>query len=439
MAHGQWCKEMEQTYISELAQHVSEEVLIKGWCFNKRSSGKIHFLQLRDGTGFVQGVLVQGEVDDDIFERGGTVTIESSVMVRGIVQKDERAPSGYELSVTDLEIIQLAEDYPIGKKQHGVGFLMEKRHLAIRHRRPSAILRVRSEVVQAARDYFYNEGYTLFDAPILTPNACEGTSTLFALNYFGHEAFLSQSGQLYGEAGAMAFGKVVVFGPSFRAEKSKTRRHLTEYWHVEPEVAYLDLDENMRLQEDMLCYIIDRILQRCRHELKEVNRDVSKLEVVRPPFPRLHYDEAVRVLNESGQKFEWGGDFGSPDETLLAAKFDRPFFVHHFPRGVKAFYMAPDPDDERCSLSVDCLAPEGYGEIIGGGQRAEDYDYLVKQIEKHGLNIDDYQWYLDLRRYGTCPHGGYGLGIERLVAWVCGIDHIRETIPFPRTIDRISP
>jgi len=429
---------MEHTYISDLAKHVSEEVTIKGWCFNKRSSGKIHFLQLRDGTGLVQGVLVKGEVSDDVFSKGGEVTIESSVIVKGIVQEDKRAPSGYELTVTDFEIVQLTEDYPIGKKEHGVGFLMEKRHLAIRHRKPAAILRIRSEVVQSVRDYFYNEGFVLFDVPIITPTACEGTSTLFALDYFGREAFLSQSGQLYGEAGAMAFGKVVVFEPSFRAEKSKTRRHLTEYWHVEPEVAYLTLDDNMKLQEDMLCYVVNRLLERCTPELKEIERDISKLEAVKPPFERMHYDDAVRMLNESGTEFEWGGDFGAPDETVLAGKFDKPFFVHHFPRDLKAFYMAPDPDDERCSLSVDCLAPEGYGEIIGGGQRADDYDYLVQKIKEHELKMEDYEWYLDLRRYGTCPHGGFGLGIERLVAWLCGLHHIRETIPFPRTIDRLN-
>jgi len=289
------------------------------------------------------------------------------------------------------------------------------------------------------RDYFYNNGYVLFDAPIFTPNACEGTSTLFSVDYFGHPAFLSQSGQLYGEAGAMAFGKVVVFGPSFRAEKSKTRRHLTEYWHVEPEVAYLDLDANMKLQEDMLCYVVARVLEKCREELKEVERDISKLEVVKPPFARVSYDEAVKILKAEGQEFEWGGDFGAPDETVLASKYDRPFFVHHFPNEIKAFYMAPDPDDERVSLSVDCLAPEGYGEIIGGGQRADDYDYLIAKIKEHELNLDDYSWYLDLRKYGTVPHGGFGLGIERLVGWLCGTHHIRETIPFPRTIDRLSP
>jgi len=422
-----------------LAGHVSKDVTIKGWCFNKRSSGKIHFLQLRDGTGLVQGVLVKGEVSDEIFARGAELTIESSVIVKGIVHKDERAPSGFELSVTDIEIVQRTEDYPIGKKEHGIGFLMEKRHLSIRHSKPAAILRIRSEVIQAVRDYFYNEGYILFDAPILTSNPCEGTSTLFALDYFGQNAYLSQSGQLYGEAGAMAFGKIVVFGPSFRAEKSKTRRHLTEYWHVEPEVAYLTLDDNMRLQEDMLCYVVDRIIERCPSELKEIERDITKLEAVKAPFARLHYDDAVKILNDAGQEFEWGGDFGSPDETIIASKFDKPFFVHHFPKAIKAFYMAPDPDDDRCSLSVDCLAPEGYGEIIGGGQRAEDYDYLVAKIKEHGLNMADYEWYLDLRRYGSCPHGGFGLGIERLVAWLCGSHHIRETIPFPRTIDRILP
>ncbi len=430
---------MKQTYISDLAEHVSKDVTIKGWCFNKRSSGKIHFLQLRDGTGLVQGVLVKGEISDEIFARGAELTIESSVIVKGIVHKDERAPSGFELSVTDIEIVQLTEDYPIGKKEHGIGFLMEKRHLSMRHGKPGAILRIRSEVIQAVRDYFYNEGYILFDAPILTSNPCEGTSTLFSLDYFGQNAYLSQSGQLYGEAGAMAFGKIVVFGPSFRAEKSKTRRHLTEYWHVEPEVAYLTLDDNMRLQEDMLCYVVDRTLERCPSELKEIERDISKLEAVKAPFARLHYDDAVKILNDAGQKFEWGGDFGSPDETIIASKFDKPFFVHHFPREIKAFYMAPDPDDDRCSLSVDCLAPEGYGEIIGGGQRAEDYDYLVAKIKEHDLNMADYEWYLDLRRYGSCPHGGFGLGIERLVAWLCGSHHIRETIPFPRTIDRILP
>jgi asparaginyl-tRNA synthetase len=430
---------MKHTYISDLSQQVGKEVVIKGWCFNKRSSGKIHFLQLRDGTGYVQGVLVKGEVSDEIFDKAGVLTIESSLIVKGIVHKDERAPSGFELSITDLEIIQVTEDYPIGKKEHGIGFLMEMRHLSIRHRGPSAILRIRSEAIQALREYFYNEGYVLFDAPIITPNPCEGTSTLFTVDYFGQEAYLSQSGQLYGEAGAMAFGKIVVFGPSFRAEKSKTRRHLTEYWHVEPEIAFIDLEENMKLQEDMLCYVVDRILSRCPEDLKDVERDISKLEAVKPPFARLHYNEAVEILNKSGQKFEWGGDFGAPDETLLAERFDRPFFVHHFPKAIKAFYMAPDPEDERCSLSVDCLAPEGYGEIIGGGQRADDVDYLIAKIKEDGLRMEDYEWYLDLRRYGTCPHGGFGLGIERLVSWICGTHHIRETIPFPRTIDKFTP
>ncbi len=430
---------MKHTYISDLAQQVGKEVVIKGWCFNKRSSGKIHFLQLRDGTGYVQGVLVKGEVTDAIFDKAGVLTIESSLVVKGIVHKDERAPSGFELSITDLEIIQVTEDYPIGKKEHGIGFLMEMRHLSIRHRGPSAILRIRSEAIQALREYFYNEGYVLFDAPIITPNPCEGTSTLFTVDYFGQDAYLSQSGQLYGEAGAMAFGKIVVFGPSFRAEKSKTRRHLTEYWHVEPEIAFIDLEDNMKLQEDMLCYVVDRILSRCPEDLKDVERDVSKLEAVKPPFARLHYNEAVEILNKSGQKFEWGGDFGAPDETLLAEQFDRPFFVHHFPKAIKAFYMAPDPDDERCSLSVDCLAPEGYGEIIGGGQRADDVDYLIAKIKQEGLRMEDYEWYLDLRRYGTCPHGGFGLGVERLVSWICGTHHIRETIPFPRTIDKFTP
>ena len=430
---------MEQTYISDLGKHVGGEVLIKGWCFNKRSSGKINFLQLRDGTGTVQGVVAKSEVPDDVFTDADKLTIESSVIVKGVVREDKRAPTGFDLSVTGLEIIQLTEDYPIGKKEHSVGFLMEMRHLAIRHRKPGAVLRIRSEVIQAVRDYFYNNGYILFDAPIFTPNACEGTSTLFEVDYFGTRAFLSQSGQLYGEAGAMAFGKVVVFGPSFRAEKSKTRRHLTEYWHVEPEVAYLDLDGNMKLQEDMLCYVVGRILERNRAELEEVERDISRLEAVKPPFPRVHYDEAVKIINESGNKFEWGGDFGAPDETVITEKFDRPFFVHHFPAGVKAFYMAPDPEDEKYTLSVDCLAPEGCGEIIGGGQRAEDYNFLVEKINEHELNMEDYDWYLDLRKYGTCPHGGFGLGIERLVAWICGSHHIRETIPFPRTIDRLKP
>jgi len=430
---------MEQTYISDLGGHVGQEVLIKGWCYNKRSSGKIHFLQLRDGTGFIQGVAVKGEVPEKAFEDADRLTIESSVIVKGSVRVDKRAPSGLELSVTDLEVVQITEDYPIGKKEHGVGFLMEMRHLAIRHKKPGAVLRVRSEAIQAVRDYFYNNGYVLFDAPIFTPNACEGTSTLFSVDYFGQQAYLSQSGQLYGEAGAMAFGKVVVFGPSFRAEKSKTRRHLTEYWHVEPEVAYLDLDANMKLQEDMLCYVVARILEKCREELKELERDLSMLDVVKPPFARVSYDEAVKILKEAGQEFEWGGDFGAPDETVLASKYDRPFFVHHFPKEIKAFYMAPDPEDDRVSLSVDCLAPEGYGEIIGGGQRAEDYDYLVAKINENNLKLEDYSWYLDLRKYGTVPHGGFGLGIERLVAWLCGTHHIRETIPFPRTIDRLSP
>jgi asparaginyl-tRNA synthetase len=457
--------------IDGIAEFADREITLSGWLYNKRESKNIQFLEFRDGTGIIQAVVAKDDVDEATWQAGQSLTQESSLHITGTVRKHPRRDE-YELHVKPggIEIVQIAEDYPITPKEHGLGFLFEHRHLWLRSRKPWALMRIRSEVVQAIRTFFYEDGFICFDAPIFTPAACEGTTTLFALDYFGETAFLSQSGQLYGEAGAMAHRKVVVFGPSFRAEKSKTRRHLTEFWHIEPEIAWFTLEDNMALQERMTMYIIEWVLGKCRDELEMVERDISFLENVKPPFVRLHYDDAVKLLNdlkpkriaelkneleiaadetrradiqreiaELGTGFEWGGDFGAPDETLLTKQFDRPIFVHRFPRGVKAFYMAPDPEDERTSLSVDMLAPEGYGEIIGGGQRADDLDYLIEQIRMHDLPMEAFEWYLDLRRYGTNPHGGFGLGVERTVAWLAGVHSIRECIPFPRTIERAYP
>ncbi|MFH1676769.1 MAG: asparagine--tRNA ligase [bacterium] len=428
----------EKITIDKISDFVGQTVILSGWLYNKRESKKVAFLEIRDGTGIIQAVVDNS--DQSLWQAAQSLTQESSLYITGKVSKHPKKDE-YELQVIPggIDIVQLAVDYPITPKDHGVGFLFEHRHLWLRSKKPWALMRIRSEVIHSIRSFFYEDGFITFDAPIFTPNACEGTTTLFELDYFGEPAYLSQSGQLYGEAGAMAHRKIVVFGPSFRAEKSKTRRHLTEFWHIEPEIAWFTLDENIALQERLTMFIIERVLSKCRPELEMLERDIAFLENVKMPFVRLHYDDAVKKLNELGQTFEWGGDFGAPDEDILTRQYDRPIFVHHFPRGIKAFYMAPDPDDERTSLSVDMLAPEGYGEIIGGGQRADNLDYLLEQIKKHNLPMSAFEWYMDLRRYGTNPHGGFGLGVERTVAWLSGVHSIRDCIPFPRTIDKVYP
>ncbi|HET9532042.1 MAG TPA: asparagine--tRNA ligase [Blastocatellia bacterium] len=437
---------MHQTYIRDISRHVGEEITIRGWLYNIRSSGKLIFPQIRDGSGIIQGVVFKKNVPERVWNDFERLTQESSIIVRGTVRADERAPGGFEMDVTDVEVLSVAEPFPITPKEHGVEFLMDNRHLWLRSRRQHAILTVRAEVIRAVRDYLDSNGFLLMDTPIFTPAACEGTTTLFEVDYFeDSKAYLTQSGQLYNEATAAAFGKVYSFGPTFRAEKSKTRRHLTEFWMVEPEVAYADLNDIMEVAEDFLTFIVHRVLENRRKELVELERDLSKLEKIEKPFPRLQYDEAVRMLEEGFERgelesrFEWGGDFGSPDETYLSSRYDRPVMVHRYPAAVKAFYMKPDPERSELALCVDVLAPEGYGEVIGGGQRAEDLDYLLKQIHAHNLPEDAFDWYLDLRKYGTFPHSGFGMGIERCTAWICGIEHIREAIPFPRMLHRLKP
>jgi asparaginyl-tRNA synthetase len=435
-----------QVYINQLAAHVGEEVTLRGWLYNLRSSGKLMFPQLRDGTGVVQCVVFKKSVPAEVWEAFDGAGQESAVVVRGSVRADERAPGGYELDVADAQVLQKVEGYPITPKEHGVEFLMDHRHLWLRSRRQHAVLKVRHTVVRAVRDFLDNDGFTLCDTPILTPAACEGTSTLFEVDYFDDDkAYLSQSGQLYNEATAAAFGKVYCFGPTFRAERSKTRRHLTEFWMVEPEMAYATLDDVMDLSERFLSSIAARVLDERREELKVLERDTSKLESIVPPFPRLHYDEAVRMLHEGHERgelesrFEWGGDLGSPDETYISGRFDRPVMVHRYPAAVKAFYMKRDPERDDLALGVDVLAPEGYGEVIGGGERATSLEFLEEQIAAHKLPREAFEWYLDLRRYGSVPHAGFGMGIERCVTWMCGIEHVRETIPFPRMLNRLRP
>ncbi len=436
---------MAQTYISEISKHLGEEVTLKGWLYNKRSSGKLNFLEIRDGTGIIQGIVSQKDVGEQCWDDSERVTQESSIIVWGVPREHPRRPGIYELDVRDMQIVQLAHDYPITPKEHGVEFLMDHRHLWLRSRRQHAILRVRHEVVRAVRDFFDNQGFTLCDTPIFTPAACEGTTTLFEVAYFDEKAYLTQSGQLYNEATAAAFGKVYCFGPTFRAEKSKTRRHLTEFWMVEPEVAYAKLDDIMVLAEDFITYVVGRVLETRKEELKTLERDTSKLEHIAPPFLRLHYDEAVKLLQQGHaegkleHRFEWGSDFGSPDETYLSSLFDKPVMVHRYPSAVKAFYMEPDPERPELALCVDVLATEGYGEVIGGGERASSLELLLKRIHEHGLPEQAFDWYLDLRRYGSVPHAGFGMGIERAVAWICGLEHVRETIPFPRMLYRLKP
>ncbi|NLG79767.1 MAG: asparagine--tRNA ligase [Firmicutes bacterium] len=430
---------MESVHIAHIGEHEGKEVEIRGWLYNKRSSGSVLFLIVRDGTGFIQAVVVKGQVPDGDFAAADRLTQESSLVVRGLVRADRRAPGGYEISVSGVEPVSIAEEYPISLKEHGVDFLMDHRHLWLRTPRQVAIMRVRNEIVKAIRDFLDEREFVLVDAPILTPSACEGTTTLFETDYFDTKAYLTQSGQLYMEAAAMALGKVYCFGPTFRAEKSKTRRHLTEFWMVEPEMAWVDLDGDMKLQEDLVSYVVRRVLERRAKDLATLERDTSKLEKVEPPFPRITYDEACDILRRHGVEFEWGNDFGGGDETILAEEFDRPVFVHRYPTACKAFYMKPDPDRPEVCLSADLLAPEGYGEIIGGGQRIDDPDLLARRIEEHRLPAEAYRWYMDLRRYGSVPHSGFGLGIERTVAWICGLEHVRETIPFPRLLNRIYP
>jgi asparaginyl-tRNA synthetase len=432
--------------IENIADYVGQEVTIKGWLYNRTDKGRLQFLQVRDGTGIVQVVAFEKEVAPGVFADIGCLTQESSLIVTGVVRADARAPGtpgGYEVGLTSLEIVQIAEEYPIAPKEHGVEFLMERRHLWIRSGQQWAILRIRATIIKAIRDWFDNNGFILMDTPILTPAACEGTTTLFETDYFGTPAYLSQSGQLYNEADIMAFGKVYCFGPTFRAEKSKTRRHIMEFWMVEPEMAYVDLAGCMEVGEQLVSYIVQQVLERRGPELKLIERDTSKLECIVAPFPRISYDRAVEMINELGREqrvsIEWGDDFGAPQETLLSEHFEKPVFVHHYPTAVKAFYMAQEPDRPETCKSVDLLAPEGYGEIIGGGERSPDINFLEEQIKRHNLPREAYEWYLDLRRYGSVYHSGFGLGVERTVAWICGLHHIRETIPFPRLLGRIYP
>lgn len=430
---------MAVVYIENVAAHEGSEVTLRGWVYNKRSSGKLQFVLLRDGTGIIQCVAFKGNFTPEQFDALDKLTQESSIEIRGKIRKDNRALGGYELEIAGFQIFQVAQDYPITPKEHGTAFLMENRHLWLRSSRQHAIIKIRHEIIKAIRDYFDGQAFTLVDTPIFTPNACEGTTTLFETEYFGEKAYLTQSGQLYNEATAAAFAKVYCFGPTFRAEKSKTRRHLTEFWMVEPEVAWATLEDAMELAEGLICFIVERVLSKRRAELEVLERDTSALEKISKPFPRISYDEAVTRLQAAGSEIKWGGDFGGGDETVLSGQFESPLMVHRYPSEVKAFYMQPDPEKPEVALCVDVLAPEGYGEIIGGGQRIHDYDLLVQRLRQHGLPLEPFQWYLDLRRFGTVPHAGFGMGIERVVTWICKLDHLRETIAFPRTLYRIYP
>ncbi|MDA1184317.1 MAG: asparagine--tRNA ligase [Acidobacteria bacterium] len=426
--------------IADIATYDGQQITIQGWLHNRRSSGKIHFLIVRDGTGFVQTVMSKAAVGDEAFTQADHLSQETSLSVTGTVRADARARGGYEIDVTQVEVHGAAHDYPITPKEHGVDYLLDRRHLWIRAERQTAILRIRHEVIDAVRDFLNSRDFILCDTPIFTPAACEGTTTLFPVQYFDDTtAFLTQSGQLYNEANAMALGKVYCFGPTFRAEKSKTRRHLTEFWMVEPEMAYADLNDVIELAEGLIVSVVSRVLDRRRQELEVLERDVSKLESIQAPFPRLTYDRAAQLLKDHGQPFAYGTDFGGTDETVLSEQFDRPVCVTHYPSRIKAFYMQPDPQQSDKALCVDMLAPEGYGEIIGGGQRLDDLDLLRERIEAHGLPQEAFDWYLDLRRYGTVPHGGFGMGIERCVAWICKLEHVRETIPYPRMLHRLYP
>ncbi|MBN1401588.1 MAG: asparagine--tRNA ligase [Anaerolineae bacterium] len=430
---------VQRVTIENIALYDGQEVTLKGWLYNKTDKGRLQFLLIRDGTGIIQGVAFKKGMDPEAFAAALAVTQESSLVATGTVRADERAPGGYELSLTGLEIVQLAQEYPITPKEHGVDFLMDHRHLWLRSSQQWAILRVRATIIRAIRDWLDDHGFVLVDSPILTPAACEGTTTLFETDYFGEKAYLSQSGQLYNEATAMAFGRTYCFGPTFRAEKSKTRRHLIEFWMVEPEMAFVDLEGCMQIEEAFVSYIVQRCLEERAEELKTLERDTTGLEKVVAPFPRISYTEAVQFLQDHGEEIAWGDDLGAPHETALGAAHDKPVFVHHYPARCKAFYMEADPEDPELSLSVDLIGPEGYGEIIGGGQRTASLALLEKRIVEHQLPREAFEWYLDLRRYGSVPHSGFGLGVERTVSWICGLQHIRQTIPFPRTLGRIYP
>jgi asparaginyl-tRNA synthetase len=429
-----------KTTIVEVKNYVGQEVTIGAWLANKRSSGKIAFLQLRDGSGFIQGVVVKNEVPEEVFQLAKSLTQESSLYVTGIVREDERSPFGYELSVTKLELIHEAHDYPITPKEHGTEFLMDHRHLWLRSKRQHANMKIRNEIIRATYEFFNKEGFIKIDPPILTGSAPEGTTELFHTKYFDEDAYLSQSGQLYMEAAAMAFGKVFSFGPTFRAEKSKTRRHLIEFWMIEPEMAFYEFEDNLKVQEDYVSYVVQSVLKNCSLELKILGRDTTKLEKVQAPFPRITYDDAIKFLHEQGfDDIKWGDDFGSPHETAIANSFDKPVFITHYPKAIKPFYMQPDPTRDDVVLCADLIAPEGYGEIIGGSERIHDYDLLKQELERHQLSLETYSWYLDLRKYGSVPHSGFGLGLERTVAWIAGCEHVRETIPFPRLLNRLYP
>jgi asparaginyl-tRNA synthetase len=429
--------------IEDAGKHAGEPVEIAGWLYNLRKSGKIVFPLLRDGSGTMQCVAVKANIDESLFDTLKDLTQESSVILRGKIRAEQRAPGGYEMDVEGAEVVQRvpeSDPYPITPKEHGTDFLMDHRHLWLRSKRQHAVIRVRHEVIKAVRDYFDSHGFTLVDTPIFTPAACEGTTTLFEVNYFDDEkVYLTQSGQLYNEADAMAFGKVYCFGPTFRAERSKTRRHLTEFWMVEPEMAYATLEDVKKVAEELIVFVVGRVLENRRSDLAALERDITKLESVKAPFPRMSYDDAVKALHEKGSEIQWGGDFGGPDETMITEGLDRPLMVDRYPTQVKAFYFEPDPDRPELALGVDVIAPEGYGEIVGGGQRIHDLNLLLKRLEEHKLPREAFNWYIDLRKYGTVPHGGFGMGIERFVAWMCGLEHIRETIAFPRMLYRTRP
>ncbi|HSU80382.1 MAG TPA: asparagine--tRNA ligase [Candidatus Angelobacter sp.] len=431
---------MNKATIAEVSNYVEQEVKIGVWLTNKRSSGKIQFLQLRDGTGFIQGVLVKSEVSEETWERATSLTQESSFYVVGVVRADNRSASGYELTVKDVEVLQVAEDYPITPKEHGIEFLMDNRHLWLRSSRQHAILRIRNEIIRATYAFFNENGFIKIDPPILTGSSAEGTTDLFHTKYFDRDAYLSQSGQLYMEAAAMAFGKVFSFGPTFRAEKSKTRRHLIEFWMIEPEMAFTDHEESLVIQENYVSYLVKSVLDNCQSELKTLGRDLTKLEAIKAPFPRISYDDAIQLLKDKGfDDIDWGDDFGAPHETAIAESFDKPVFITNYPTTIKSFYMKPDPEREDVVLCADLIAPEGYGEIIGGSQRIDDLKLLEERYKEHQLTDPAYEWYLELRKYGTVPHSGFGLGLERTVAWISGTEHVRETIPFPRLLNRLYP
>ena len=426
-------------YIENISQYVGEKVRLRGWVYNKRSSGKVRFLLIRDGTGLIQGVISSPDKNDPLFEKFDSLTQESSLIVDGRVREDKRAPGGFEIDIENIEIVSISEEYPIAPKEHGIAFLMENRHLWIRSLKQNAILRIRANIIRSIREFFDSRGFVLFDTPILTPSACEGTTTLFETQYFDEKAYLTQSGQLYAEAGAMALGKVYTFGPTFRAEKSKTRRHLMEFWMIEPEIAFAELKDVIELAEDLIEFIVQSVLEKNRKELEVLGRDTKPLDNVRKPFPKITYTKAIEMLKEKGIKIEWGDELGGDEETVISESFDRPVIITHYPAKIKAFYMQPDPENPELALCMDMIAPEGYGEIIGGSQRIHDLNLLLKRIEEAGLPREPYEWYIDLRRYGTVPHSGFGLGLERTIAWICKLSHVREAIPFPRMLYKIYP